>query len=56
MAAIPCRCASAELRSVTCSPLTRIVPSSAGWIPVMILMSVDFPAPFSPTSAWTSPG
>ncbi len=22
----------------------------------MILMSVDFPAPFSPSSAWTSPG
>ena len=23
--------------------------------PVSILMSVDFPAPFSPTIAWTSP-
>src|SRR5687767_13172445 len=33
-----------------------ISPESALWIPVMILMRVDFPAPFSPSSAWTEPG
>ena len=26
------------------------------WAPVITLISVDLPAPFSPTSAWTSPG
>ena len=30
-------------------------PRSGWWTPVMILMSVDLPAPFSPSSAWTSP-
>ena len=29
----------------------------SGWTtPVMILMSVDLPAPFSPSRAWISPG
>ena len=36
-------------------PWTSIVPSSGRWAPVMTLISVDLPAPFSPTSAWTSP-
>src|SRR5262249_26935457 len=31
------------------------VPASGTSAPAMILMSVDLPAPFSPTSAWTSP-
>src|SRR5579875_4039469 len=39
---------------MTC-PSTSIVPPSGRWAPVMTLMSVDLPAPFSPTSAWTSP-
>ena len=30
-------------------------PASAATAPVTTLMSVDLPAPFSPTSAWTSP-
>ena len=30
-------------------------PSSAGWTPERIFISVDLPAPFSPMSAWTSP-
>ena len=34
---------------------TSSVPSSGAWAPVMTLIRVDFPAPFSPTSAWTSP-
>ncbi len=37
------------------APWTSIVPSSGRWAPVITLISVDFPAPFSPTSAWTSP-
>src|SRR6056297_1192262 len=36
-------------------PLRSIVPSSAGWTPVSTLISVDFPAPLSPTSPSTSP-
>ena len=40
----------------TSRPAMRSVPESARSAPVMILMSVDLPAPFSPTSAWTSPG
>src|SRR5580698_404414 len=39
----------------TCSPRTVIVPASAVTAPVIILISVDFPAPFSPITAWTSP-
>src|ERR1700730_13869233 len=34
---------------------TVSVPPSGVSAPVMIRMSVDFPAPFSPTSAWSSP-
>src|SRR5690242_19919105 len=37
-------------------PATESVPESAATAPVMILMSVDLPAPFSPMRAWTSPG
>ena len=38
-------------------PFTRkLVPGSAGWNPDSSLMSVDFPEPFCPTSAWISPG
>src|SRR5579862_7073402 len=33
----------------------RSVPESGATAPVTILMRVDFPAPFSPTRAWTSP-
>ena len=33
-----------------------ISPASGWYTPVMTLMSVDFPAPFSPISAWISPG
>src|SRR5438093_11626639 len=36
-------------------PATASVPESAVTAPVMILMRVDLPAPFSPTRAWTSP-
>src|SRR5918993_3655715 len=39
----------------TASPLRMISPESGWTAPVMILMSVDLPAPFSPMSACTSP-
>src|SRR2546423_8102236 len=44
----PCRTVSA--------PSQMIVPESAGKMPETILMSVDFPAPLSPTRATTSDG
>ena len=37
------------------SPSNVIVPASGRSTPVRTLMSVDLPAPFSPTSAWISP-
>ena len=37
-------------------PSKRISPPSIGWIPAMHLISVDLPAPLSPTRAMTSPG
>src|ERR1700754_3663042 len=41
---------------LTFSPSKMVSPSSAGWMPAMHLMSVDLPAPLSPTRAMTSPG
>src|SRR5450830_140275 len=41
---------------LTSSPLTKIWPESWRCAAVRILMSVDFPAPFSPTRQCTSPG
>src|SRR3954452_5639867 len=40
---------------VTSSPSKLIVPASGGWMPAIVLTSVDLPAPLSPTSATTSP-
>src|SRR6201996_7153173 len=37
-------------------PSTRISPSSGLYRPYRTDISVDLPAPFSPSSAWTSPG
>ena len=39
----------------TRSPSSSTSPSSIGWIPATHLISVDLPAPLSPTSAVTSP-
>src|SRR4051812_33136970 len=36
-------------------PSKKICPSSIGWMPATDLISVDLPAPLSPTSAITSP-
>ena len=33
-----------------------MLPPSGWYIPFIIFISVDFPAPFSPTRTWTSPG
>src|SRR5919206_1426581 len=41
--------------TVTGSPSKSISPASIGWMPATHLMSVDLPAPLSPTSAITSP-
>ncbi len=53
--AIPAACASWGLRKRTSWPSMRIRPESGKWTPEMTLMSVDLPAPFSPTSACTWP-
>src|SRR5579872_519590 len=42
--------------NATFLPAISIEPSSYACTPLRILMSVDFPAPFSPSSACTSPG
>ena len=36
-------------------PSSSIVPSSGATTPAMILISVDLPAPFSPSTAWMRP-
>src|SRR6266498_3102649 len=45
-------CATDQLE--TDAPRTRISPASGRWIPEMILMSVDLPAPLSPMSPMIS--
>src|SRR5579863_9103864 len=52
---MPRRCASCGEPIRTGVPLTRISPSSAESAPERIFISVDLPAPFSPTSTRTSP-
>ena len=41
--------------NVTGSPSISSCPRSGAMTPARILPSVDFPAPFSPTSAWIDP-
>ena len=43
-----------EPKRSSCPP-TATLPLSGTTTPEMILISVDLPAPFSPSSAWTSP-
>src|SRR5271169_2954903 len=47
--------ASRGVPKSTRRPSTSTAPESGRKRPVTILISVDLPAPFSPTSAWTSP-
>src|SRR5436305_6405135 len=53
---MPSARAVAGLLCSTVWPPTASVPESGVTAPVMTLMSVDCPAPFSPISACTSPG
>ncbi len=50
---MPSLMASAGELIVTGVPSTSIVPSSGFWTPYRIFISVDLPAPFSPTIACT---
>ena len=53
--AMPRSSASRGEEKLTSSPLTSYVPC-VGWCsPAMILISVDFPAPLSPSTQVTSP-
>src|SRR5579863_2845669 len=52
---MPSRSASCGDAIVTSRPSIAIVPASARCAPARIFINVDFPAPFSPTSANTSP-
>src|SRR3954470_9658351 len=52
---MPAAMASLGLRKVTSRPSREILPSSGRCMPYRVFMSVDLPAPFSPTIAWTSP-
>ena len=51
MMPMPRRAASAGPCIATGAPSMRISPASARWMPARIFISVDLPAPFSPTSA-----
>src|SRR4030095_16617411 len=55
MAAMPSARASAGVMCGTSRPATVSRPASGRSAPVMILISVDLPAPFSPPIACTSP-
>src|SRR5207244_2310380 len=54
--AIPSRRASGGSSARSVRPATSSVPASGACAPVAIRISVLLPAPFSPTSACTSPG
>ncbi len=47
----PAAIASAVDQPVTSRPFTSMRPASGAYIPLSTRMSVDLPAPFSPTSA-----
>src|SRR5687768_10727010 len=53
---MPSFCASCGEASAIASPAKSMVPASGFCAPDRIFRSVDFPAPFSPRSAWISPG
>ena len=54
--AIPAFAESFGFLKCCTTPSTRTLPSSAACTPVRHLISVDFPAPFSPIRPWISPG
>src|SRR3954449_6416131 len=53
---MPASSAALAERGATATPPSRTMPASRAKMPVSTLIRVDLPAPFSPTSAWTSPG
>src|SRR5918993_4491613 len=53
---MPRRSASAGEVICTSSPAMRIVPESGWYMPASTFMRVVLPAPFSPRTAWISPG
>ena len=52
MQTMPTSFAACGVGNVTVRPSSAIVPSSGCTTPAMILISVDLPAPFSPSTAW----
>src|SRR4051812_6073342 len=51
------RCSASEGEEIrTSSPAMRIVPESGWYIPDRMFINVVLPAPFSPRTAWISPG
>src|SRR5699024_5619458 len=55
MVAMPWRSAALTSGSWTGAPSIRIRPPSGWWMPDIVLISVDLPAPFSPRRTSTSP-
>src|SRR6267378_934298 len=55
MMLMPSCCAARGVGMSTSAPFRRIRPASLWYTPARIFISVDLPAPFSPTSAWISP-
>src|SRR5689334_1707167 len=53
--AMPRSSASGGESKATGAPSTRYVPALGGCTPARILISVDLPAPLSPSRQWTSP-
>ena len=57
MQTMPAALASAGVRKLTGVPLRGTCSPASGWTtPAMILISVDLPAPFSPSTAWMRAG
>ena len=52
---MPAAMASVGDLKCTSAPFTVMVPSSGWCIPYRVFISVDLPAPFSPTMAWMVP-
>src|SRR5882672_10199087 len=55
MVAMPSACAARGASIVTARPSMAISPASARYAPLRTFINVDLPAPFSPSSTWTSP-
>ena len=53
---MPLERASLGLRIAISWPLIFTTPASGLTAPKIIFISVDLPAPFSPSTAWISPG